>query len=112
VDRGNIQGTVNDATGAVVTGANVRIVSTATNVSQSTTTASNGTFAFFALPIGSYNLSVEAKGFRRGDVTGINVEVNQQAKVDVTLQVGEITQSVEVQANASWCKPNRLTSAL
>jgi Carboxypeptidase regulatory-like domain/TonB dependent receptor len=101
VDRGNIQGTVNDATGAVVAGANVRIVSTATNVSQRTVTAANGTFAFFALPIGSYNLSVEAKGFRRGDVTGVNVEVNQQSKVDVTLQVGEITQSVEVQANAS-----------
>src|SRR5690242_6265014 len=81
VDRGNVQGTVSDPTGAVVTGANVRIVSTATNVSQSTVTASNGTFGFFALPIGSYNLSVEAKGFRRGDVSGINVEVNQQAKV-------------------------------
>src|SRR5438552_19062580 len=83
VDRGNIQGTVTDPTGAVVSGAAVRIVSPATNVSQSTVTGPNGTYAFFNLPIGFYNLSVEAKGFRRGDVTRVNVEVNQQAKIDV-----------------------------
>src|SRR2546423_9871642 len=92
VDRGNIQGTATDPTGAVITGAVVRIVSQATNVTQSTVTGPSGTYAFFALPIGLYNLSVEAKGFRRSDVTGIKVEVNQQAKVDVSLQVGEVTQ--------------------
>ena len=62
---------------------------------------SSGTYAFFNLPIGLYNVSVEGKGFRRADVTGVKVEVNQQAKVDVSLQVGEVTQSVEVTANAS-----------
>src|SRR5947199_5218510 len=91
VDRGNIQGTATDPSGAVVTGAVVRIVSQATNVAQSTVTGPSGTYAFFALPIGMYNLSVEAKGFRRSDVTGIKVEVNQQAKVDVSLQVGEVS---------------------
>ena len=101
VDRGNIQGTVTDPTGAVVTGAAVRIVSAATNSSQSTVTGPGGTYAFFNLPIGTYNLSVEVKGFRRSDVTGVQVEVNQQAKVDVALQVGEVTQTVEVAANAS-----------
>src|SRR6185436_3861080 len=85
VDRGNIQGTVTDPSGAVVTGAVVRIVSQGTNVAQSTVTGPSGTYAFFALPIGLYNLSAEAKGFRRSDVTGIKVEVNQQAKVDVSL---------------------------
>src|ERR1041384_876947 len=101
VDRGNIQGTVTDPTGAVVAGASVRIVSTATNVSQTTSTGPNGTYAFFNLPIGLYNLSVEGKGFRRADFTGVNVEVNQQAKIDVTMQVGDVTQIVEVQASAS-----------
>src|SRR5689334_17296517 len=90
VDRGNIQGTVTDATGAVIADSTVRIVSTATNVTQSTVTGPNGTYAFFNLPIGVYTLSVEGKGFRRADVTGVRVEVNQQAKVDVTLQVGEL----------------------
>src|SRR6185295_6188932 len=101
VDRGNIQGTATDPSGAVVTGAVVRIASQATNVAQSTVTGPGGTYAFFALPIGLYNVSVEGKGFRRADVTGVKVEVNQQAKVDVSLQVGEVTQSVEVIANAS-----------
>src|SRR4051794_8853979 len=101
VDRGNIQGTVTDPSGAVVAGAAIRIVSSATNLTQSTVTGPGGTYAFFNLPIGSYSLSVEAKGFRRSDVTGVQVEVNQQAKVDVTLQVGEVTQTVEVAANAS-----------
>ena len=101
VDRGNIQGTVTDPTGAVVAGAGVRIVSTATNVSQSTTTGASGGYAFFNLPIGTYNLSVEAKGFRRADITSVKVEVNQQAKVDVSMQVGDVTQTVEVQASAS-----------
>src|SRR3954470_22328833 len=101
VDRGNIQGTITDPTGAVVAGAVVRIVSPATNLTQSTVSAPGGTYAFFNLPIGVYNVSVESKGFRRADVTGVKVEVNQQAKVDVALQVGEVTQSVEVAANAS-----------
>src|SRR5262245_14652694 len=101
VDRGNIQGTITDPSGSVVAGAAVRIISPATNLAQSTVTGPSGTYAFFNLPIGLYNLSVEGKGFRRSDVTGINVEVNQQAKIDVSLQVGEVTQTVEVAANAS-----------
>src|SRR5882724_3240045 len=101
VDRGNIQGTVTDPSGSVVAGAAVRIISPATNVAQSTVTGPGGTYAFFNLPIGLYNLSVEGKGFRRSEVTGIKVEVNQQTKIDVGLQVGEVTQSVEVLANSS-----------
>ena len=77
VDRGNIQGTITDPSGAVVSNAAVRIVSPATNLTQSTVTGTSGTYAFFNLPIGLYNVSVEGKGFRRADVTGVKVEVNQ-----------------------------------
>src|ERR1051326_3861494 len=94
VDRGNVQGTITDPSGAVVANATVRIVSTATNVTQSTTTGQGGTYAFFNLPIGIYNLSVEGPGFRRSDINGVRVEVNQQSKVDVSLQLGEVTQTV------------------
>src|SRR5260370_20786981 len=90
VDRGNIQGTVTDPSGSVVAGAAVRIVSPATNVAQSTVTGLNGAYVFFNLPIGLYNLSVEGKGFRRSDVTGIKVEVNQQTNIHVGLQVGGV----------------------
>src|SRR5581483_10295443 len=88
VDRGNIQGVVSDPSGAVVAGASVRIVSAATNLTQSTVTGPGGNYAFFNLPIGTYIVSVEGKGFARSETTGVQVEVNQQAKVDVTLQVG------------------------
>src|SRR5215468_350520 len=98
---GNTQGTITDPSGAVVSGAVVRIVSPATNLTQSTVSGSGGTYAFFNLPIGLYNLTVESSGFRRAEITGVRVEVNQQAKIDVTLTIGDVTQTVEVAANAS-----------
>jgi len=79
----------------------VRIVREGTNATFSTTTGTTGAYSFFSLPVGSYDLSAESAGFRRAEVKGIKVEVNQQAKVDVALQVGEVTQTVEVAANAS-----------
>ena len=112
VDRGNIQGTVTDPSGAVVTGAAVRIVSPATNLTQSTVTGPSGTYAFFNLPIGVYNVSVEGKGFRRSDVTGVRVEVNQQAKVDVSL-AGRRSHADAWKSPPMrrWCRPNRQMSA-
>ena len=101
VDRGSVQGTVTDPSGAVVAGANLKLVNQATNITQQTVTNSNGGFGFFNMPIGLYDLTVEASGFRRSEVRGVKVEVNQQSKIDVAMQVGEVTQSVEVAANAS-----------
>ena len=101
VDRGSISGTVTDATGAVVAGASVNIHNDDTNASFRAASSSTGSFAFFNLPIGLYTLRSEAAGFRRQEVKGIKVEVNQQAKVDVSMQVGEVTQTVEVEASAS-----------
>ena len=100
-DRGSIAGTVTDPTGAVVANVAVTIVHDATNTASSGLTTPNGTYAFFNLPVGAYTLKVEAAGFRRQEVKGIKVEVNQQSKVDVSLQVGELTQTVEVAAEAS-----------
>ncbi|MBI3682239.1 MAG: TonB-dependent receptor [Acidobacteria bacterium] len=101
VDRGTIAGTISDPTGAIVVSVNVRITHEATNASYNSTTGPTGSFSFFNLPVGAYNLTAEAAGFRRAEIKGVKVEVNQQAKVDVTLQVGEVTQTVEVAATAS-----------
>lgn len=101
VDRGNIQGIVTDSTGAGVADAVVRLVNPGTNASLQTITTTGGGFAFVNMTIGLYTLTVEAKGFRRSEMKGLRVEVNQQTKADVTLQVGELAQSVEVLANAS-----------
>jgi hypothetical protein len=101
VDRGNVQGTISDPSGAVVAGANIKLVNQATNATLQTVSNSNGGYGFFNMPVGLYDLTVETAGFRRSEVRGLKVEVNQQTKVDLSLQVGEVTQSVEVAANAS-----------
>lgn len=101
VDRGNIQGIVTDSTGAGVADAVVRLVNPGTNASFQTNTTTGGSFAFVNMTIGLYTLTVEAKGFRKAEMKGLKVEVNQQTKADVALQVGELSQSVEVAANAS-----------
>ena len=101
VDRGSIAGTVTDPSGAVVASVNIRITHDATNTSYTSPTSTSGSFSFFNLPIGNYSLIAETPGFRRSEVKGIKVEVNQQAKVDFTLQVGDVTQTVEVAATAS-----------
>ncbi|MEX2263738.1 MAG: TonB-dependent receptor [Bryobacteraceae bacterium] len=100
-DRGTIAGTATDATGAVVPEAAVSIVNENTNLSFESKTGPNGTYAFLNLPVGTYNLSAQAAGFRRQDVKGIIVQVNQQARIDLNMQVGDVTQTVEVAATAS-----------
>jgi hypothetical protein len=100
-DRGTIAGTISDPTGGVVPAVTVSIVNESTNLSFKTATSPNGTYAFFNLPVGTYSLTAEAPGFRRQEVKNVKVEVNQQAKIDLVLQVGEVTQTVQVEATAS-----------
>ncbi|HZO55850.1 MAG TPA: carboxypeptidase-like regulatory domain-containing protein, partial [Bryobacteraceae bacterium] len=101
VDRGAISGTVTDPSGSVVAGVTVRITHDATNAVYNSATSNSGTYSFFNLPIGIYTLSAESAGFRRAEMKGVRVEVNQQTKADIALQVGEVTQTVEVAATAS-----------
>src|SRR5579864_7559813 len=91
-----ISGMVNDATGAVVPKATVTLTNTGTNVSRTTLTDSGGSYLFTLVPIGTYRLSVEQTGFRKYVRDGIVLNVNQNAKLDVALQVGASDQVVEV----------------
>jgi Carboxypeptidase regulatory-like domain len=91
---GSITGVVTDPSGALVTGATVTTENTATGVK--TTTESNGTGAYTIrfLPIGTYTLSVDAKGFTQARVDGIVLEINQTAKVNVGLKIGTTATTV------------------
>lgn len=91
-----ISGTVRDATGAVVSKATVTLTNTGTNVAQKATTDSNGAYLFNLVPIGTYDLKVEQAGFRKYVREGIVLNINQNAKLDVVLQVGASEQVVEV----------------
>jgi hypothetical protein len=100
-DRGSVAGTITDASGAVVPGITLTLRNSATNLTYSTPSNENGNYSFQNLPIGNYNLTVEVKGFQRQEVNGIEVQVNQQSKIDLTMRVGDVTQTIQVDAAAA-----------
>ena len=91
-----ITGTVTDATGAVVPNAKVVATNTGTNLTYNATSNESGTYNLPFLPVGNYTVSSETQGFKRTVVGPFPLEVNQIARVDLKLEVGETTQSVEV----------------
>lgn len=96
-----LSGVVRDASGAVVSHAAVTLTNTATNVSRKGSTADDGAYLFSLIPIGTYRLTVEQQGFRKSVRDGIVLNVNQNAKLDVNLQVGTMEQVVEVTGDVS-----------
>lgn len=96
---GSISGTITDQTGAVVPLVNVVARNVATQVQQQTQTNSDGFYAFPSLPVGSYELDITQTGFRAYKRTGIVIDVNTKFMADVSLELGEATQQVVVQAN-------------
>jgi len=91
-----ISGTVTDKSGAAVVGAQVVVANAAGNLTRTTETNAEGAYAVPALPSGSYDIVVTAKGFQKFQAKGVVVEVAQKARVDVTLTVGSITEEVVV----------------
>lgn len=93
---GSIIGTVTDPSGAVVPDASVAARNVATNLERSATTDAAGFYRIDLLPIGTYSLTIEATGFRREILTDISLQIDQVARIDVALQVGELEQEVIV----------------
>ena len=97
---GTISGTVVDSSGAPVPTARVITVNTATGLSRETNTASDGGFVFPLVPVGPYTVSVEAAGFRRFQQRNITIATDVNVTVPVTLQVGDVAETVTVEARA------------
>jgi hypothetical protein len=93
-------GTITDPTGAVVAGAAVSITQTATGVRRTTQTAADGKYEVRYLVPGEYSIEVRAQGFRAARASSVVVQINQQARLDFSLQVGEVQETVEVTATA------------
>src|SRR5215813_4776997 len=100
VATAELSGTVIDATGAAVPNAKVTARNVATNIERSTVTGTTGSYIVPLLQPGDYILSVEAPGFRKLVQRGISLQINQQAQIDLTLQVGQVSESLEVTAQA------------
>jgi hypothetical protein len=92
-----ITGRVLDAKQASIPGATVTITNEATNVSQTQTTTEAGVYAFEALPVGDYTVTVEQAGFKKFLQTGNHLEVNNPLTVDVVLEIGQVSEVVTVQ---------------
>ena len=91
-------GTVSDQTGAVIVNAKVTVTETSTNVSRSSQTNGSGNYVFPDLTPGRYSVTVEQTGFKREVRSNIEVLVNTNPRVDVQLQPGMVSESVEVTA--------------
>ena len=104
---GSIVGTVVDATGAVVTGAKITITDMGRDVSTTTTTNDSGNYTQRALIVGRYRLRAEAPGFRAVVQENIGVSVDVETRVDVQMQVGDVSQTLEVTTEASVLKSER-----
>ncbi len=96
---GSLNGTVLDTTGAAVSEANVTATDTAINVTRTTTTQKNGFFQIFNLPVGTYTVSISSAGFQTTQQAGVEVLEAQAKTVNVTLKVGNASESVEVLGN-------------
>jgi hypothetical protein len=96
-----ISGNVQDSSGAAVAGAQVQVTNVDTNAVRTTQTSDDGAYQFPSLAIGPYKLQVTKEGFLAYAQTGIVLQVNANPEINVTLQVGAVTQTVEVRANAA-----------
>jgi len=101
VTRGGIRGTIKDPSGAAIPGAEVHAMEVNTGYNRSTVSDSSGGYVFTLLPIGTYRLSVERPGFKQYIKTGITLNVNQMVGINVALEIGGVTQTVEVSSNAA-----------
>src|SRR5262249_24210556 len=93
---GTISGTVQDQSGAVIAGANVKAQNPATTYTRETTSATNGFYRFDSLRIGIYTISVEASGFKKAVTKEIALSVNDSLTLDVNLEVGQVSETVTV----------------
>ena len=97
---GTIYGSVGDSSGAVIAGAKITATNIATNVARTTSSGTDGNFTLPFVPVGTYRVEVDAPGFKKFEQTGLVLDVNRNARVDAVLQLGQITETVEVTGDA------------
>jgi len=95
-----LYGAVSDRTGATIPGAEVSATNIDTNLTRAATTNAEGQYRLEFMPIGNYKINISATGFKKYVQTGITLDVNVVARVDVTLDVGATSDEIEVTATA------------
>lgn len=93
---GSIAGNVVDPAGAVVPGAEIVVVNQATGIAAETISSEAGVYAITSLPVGTYDLTVEKSGFKKLTIPGLVVRVAARLSLDLSMEVGDVQQTVEV----------------
>src|ERR1035441_5968456 len=106
--NGEITGTVTDPSGAAIAGATVEISNTDTGFKQSTKTGDSGLYRFTVLPLGTYEIAVQAAGFGATRRSGIVLSAGATATRDITVDVAGTTTMVDVSASAELTEPSRI----
>jgi hypothetical protein len=98
IDTGSIIGSVTDSSGGAIPKATVALANIATNTTQTTTTNGSGEYQFNALRPGTYTVKAAVTGFSAQEFSGIQIDVQSRPSIDFVLQVGSVTQTMEVQS--------------
>src|SRR5215467_4210495 len=106
---GEITGQVSDPSGAGVPSSAVTLTNTATNAVRQTNSNEQGLYTFPSVPPGIYNLKVEHPGFKTVTSNNVEVQVQQTVRLDLTLQVGQVSESIEVSATAALLQAENAT---
>jgi Carboxypeptidase regulatory-like domain len=97
---GQILGTVTDPSGAVMPNVKITAVQAATGLTRTTVSSTQGTYTLSQLPVGTYDVTVQASGFKTATSTGVTLDVSQQRELDFTLSLAGAEEKVEVTAAA------------
>ena len=100
-ERGTISGIVIDTTKAALPGVSVTVTNTATNQVTLVVSSTNGSYSAANLPPGPYRIEATLSGFRTTNVAGVQLTAGGSSRIDITLEVGGVSEAVDVVANAS-----------
>jgi hypothetical protein len=108
-DTASVYGSVTDPQRAGVPSAHATLTSVSTGQTRVAKTDQSGSYMFSLLPVGSYNITVEAKGFRKEQRSNVVIQANENVRNDFALQVGDVTEVLTVEATAPQVESRSMT---
>src|SRR5215831_16275642 len=103
--NGSIEGTVSDTSQGVLPGVTVTITNIETGNERSVTTNENGLYRALLLPLGRYRVVAELQGFKKADRSGITLQAGEVAYVNVTLEIGQVSETITVSNEVPVAQP-------
>jgi len=109
--KAELYGTLHDPSGLALASAQVRLTNASTNADATSVTGPDGGYHFFALPAGTYRLTASKQGFQTLKREGITLRVGDATALDLSLPIGDVTQQIEITAQAPLLQTSRGTAS-